>query len=71
MEMDWGDDEEEKQAAATTPRDIWDDDRPLKREKSKLSDADAPKSAIKNKFADIMAKPPTPPASPKVMMRQD
>ena len=66
MEMDWGEEEEER--PPTTPRDIWDEEKgPLKKEKSKLSD-ESPKSAVKNKFADIMAKQPTPPPSPKVII---
>ena len=63
MEMDWGDEEEPK----ATPRDIWDEDTTprVKREVSKAGVA--PKSAVKNKFADIMAKEPSPPPSPKVI----
>ena len=61
--MDWGDEEEVK----VTPRDIWDEETPrLKREKSK--EGEPPKSAVKNKFADIMAKSPSPPPSPKVIL---
>ena len=68
--MDWGEDEEEK--VAPSPRDIWDEDKkiPLKREKSKLSEAESPKSALMGKFADVLAKPPTP-TSPKVRMRAE
>lgn len=55
MDMDWGEEEEEK------PKDSLDIfDEPTKsslgREKSKNSEIDKPK----NKFAEIMAKPPTP-----------
>jgi hypothetical protein len=44
MEMDWGDDDEDN----------------IYKEKSKLSDKESTKTSLKNKFADIMAKPPTP-----------
>ena len=63
MEMDWGEDEEE---VKVTPRDIWDEDTTPRVKATK--DKAAAKSAVKNKFADIMAKEVTPPPSPKVIL---
>lgn len=40
--------------------DWGDDDDTMHKEKSKLSDKESTKTSLKNKFADIMAKPPTP-----------
>ncbi|WAR11385.1 WDR97-like protein [Mya arenaria] len=55
LDMDWGEDEEEEKVRDSP--NIF-DERPKSslKEKSKLSEAEKPK----NKFADIMAKPPTP-----------
>lgn len=55
MEMDWGDEEEKPREESPN---IYEEQTKssLGREKSKLSEADKPK----NKFAELMAKPPTP-----------
>ena len=53
MEMDWGEDEEERKPG--TP-DMFE----MERSKSSLKKEKVKEEPAKNKFAELMAKPPTP-----------
>ena len=55
MQMDWGDDEDEVKEERESPN-IFESDTSVRREKSDKDE----KPSIPNKFADIMARAPTP-----------
>ncbi|XP_053401290.1 WD repeat-containing protein 97-like isoform X3 [Mercenaria mercenaria] len=51
--------------------DWGDDEDTIYKEKSKLSDTDGTKSSLMNKYADIMAKPPTPQPEEEAITKED